>query len=97
MSKRPGELVQPKPYRQTVYVCDRCKKEAPGGQWPDDPHGDTTIECKTNGEAWAEYDTRVTHRLDLCTKCFVEWLIPLVQANGVEFASSENESNGGDS
>ena len=87
MSKREGELVQPKPWRETVYVCDRCKKEAPRGQWPDDPHGETTIECKTAGKAYSDYDTRTTYRLDLCPKCFVEWLVPLVEAQGVDFES----------
>lgn len=85
--RREGDMVQPVPWRETVYVCDRCKAEAPRGVWQNDPHGDTTIECKTLGEAWAEYDTRSTYRLDLCPPCFVGWLVPLVEAAGVDFES----------
>jgi DNA-directed RNA polymerase subunit RPC12/RpoP len=85
MTRREGELIQPKPWRQTVYICDRCKKEAPSGQWPGDPHGETEIACKTNGVAYSDYDDRTKFSIDLCPPCFVTWLIPLVEANGIKF------------
>lgn len=91
MTRAEGELVQPLPWRETVYVCDRCKAHAPRGVWLNDPEGDTTIECRTGGVAYPECDTRTKYRLDLCPKCFVEWLIPLVEAQGVDFESESAE------
>jgi hypothetical protein len=84
MSKREGDLVHPAPWRETVYVCDRCKVEAPRGVWSNDPHGDTTIECKSGGEVYNDYDERTTYRVDLCPPCFTTWLVPLLALQGVK-------------
>lgn len=80
--------------RQAEVRCDRCGASARNDENLPAPagHGGNTrevkIEAKT-GDSWAESGHGTRWDLDLCTKCFVEWLVPLFGEHGIEVREEE--------
>ena len=80
---------------RTVEVeCDRCHAKAPReGQWPFpecEKGNHQRVEVRAEaGNSYPEGGFGTTWTVDLCAKCFVEWLVPLMAEHGVEVREGE--------
>lgn len=84
--KKYGEVMVPK---KTLisHTCDICKKDVKPKDSFDVSY--TTIEMQ-KAECYPGYTSGMKYRIDVCTDCFEDKIIPLIEEKlGVEFQEEE--------
>ena len=77
-------------------VCDSCgeRRRPRGGRWGyDGGWGESEIEIEAKiGDVYPEGDFREGYRLDLCPRCFLTKLMPLIERElGAKFTQFDPE------